>query len=52
MSRPLTTEFSRVGPFLVLTVIVLTLYFARELLIPFASRSYARVSIGPCRHAS
>jgi predicted PurR-regulated permease PerM len=36
MSRTRTTEFSRVGPFLVLAVIVLILYFARELLIPFA----------------
>jgi predicted PurR-regulated permease PerM len=36
MSLPRSTEFSRVGPFLVLAVTVLILYFARELLIPFA----------------
>jgi predicted PurR-regulated permease PerM len=36
MSHPRSTEFSRVGPFLVLAVTVLILYFARELLIPFA----------------
>jgi predicted PurR-regulated permease PerM len=36
MSRTRSAEFSRVGPFLVLAVIVLILYFARELLIPFA----------------
>jgi predicted PurR-regulated permease PerM len=36
MSHPRSTEFSRVGPFLVLAVIVLILYFARDLLIPFA----------------
>jgi predicted PurR-regulated permease PerM len=36
MSRARTAEISRVGPFLVLAVIVLVLYFARELLIPFA----------------
>ncbi len=36
MSRARTTEFSRVGPFLVLAVVVLILYFARDLLVPFA----------------
>jgi predicted PurR-regulated permease PerM len=36
MSAARSTEFSRVGPFLVLVVTVLVLYFARELLIPFA----------------
>src|ERR1700731_1922522 len=36
MSLPRSTEFSRIGPFLVLAVTVLILYFARELLIPFA----------------
>src|SRR5206468_3650947 len=36
MSLPRSNEFSRVGPFLVLAVTVLILYFARELLIPFA----------------
>src|SRR5258708_16982886 len=36
MSSTRSTEFSRVGPFLVLAVTVLILYFARELLIPFA----------------
>jgi predicted PurR-regulated permease PerM len=36
MSLPRSTELSRVGPFLVLAVTVLILYFARELLIPFA----------------
>src|SRR5205814_9686066 len=36
MSAARSTEFSRVGPFLVLAVTVLILYFARELLIPFA----------------
>jgi predicted PurR-regulated permease PerM len=36
MSSTRSTEFSRIGPFLVLAVTVLILYFARELLIPFA----------------
>jgi predicted PurR-regulated permease PerM len=36
MSRARSTEFSRVGPLLVLAVTVLILYFARDLLIPFA----------------
>jgi predicted PurR-regulated permease PerM len=36
MSRTRTAESSRVGPFLVLAVTVLILFFARELLIPFA----------------
>ena len=36
MSHVRSTEFSRVGPFLVLAVTVLILYFARELLIPLA----------------
>ncbi len=36
MSHARATEFSRVGPFLVLTVTVLILYFARDLLVPFA----------------
>jgi predicted PurR-regulated permease PerM len=36
MSHPRSTEFSRVGPFLVLAVTVLILFFARELLVPFA----------------
>jgi len=36
MSLPRSTEFSRIGPFLVLAVTVLILYFARELLVPFA----------------
>jgi predicted PurR-regulated permease PerM len=36
MSHPRSTEFSRVEPYLVLAVTVLILYFARELLIPFA----------------
>jgi predicted PurR-regulated permease PerM len=36
MSHPRSTEFSRVGPFLVLAVTVLILFLARELLIPFA----------------
>lgn len=35
MSHARSTEISRVGPFLVLLVTVLILYFARELLIPF-----------------
>jgi predicted PurR-regulated permease PerM len=34
MSRARTTEFSRVEPLLLLAVIVLVLYFARDLLIP------------------
>jgi predicted PurR-regulated permease PerM len=36
MPHARSTEFSRVGPFLVLAVTVLILYFARDLLIPFA----------------
>ncbi|HEX4576469.1 MAG TPA: AI-2E family transporter, partial [Edaphobacter sp.] len=36
MSNARSSEFSRIGPFLVLAVTVLILYFARELLIPFA----------------
>jgi predicted PurR-regulated permease PerM len=36
MSLSRTTEFSRVGPFLVLTVTVLILFFARDLIVPFA----------------
>ena len=36
MSHARSTEFSRVGPFLVLAVTVLILFFARDLLIPFA----------------
>jgi predicted PurR-regulated permease PerM len=36
MSQARSTEFSRVGPFLVLAVTVLILFFARELLVPFA----------------
>jgi predicted PurR-regulated permease PerM len=36
MSLTRSTEFSRVGPFLVLAVIVLILFFARDLLVPFA----------------
>ena len=36
MSNARTAEFSRIGPFLVLAVTVLILFFARELLIPFA----------------
>src|SRR5277367_2819361 len=36
MSHARSAELSRVGPLLVLAVIVLILYFARELLIPFA----------------
>jgi predicted PurR-regulated permease PerM len=36
MSRVRSTEFSRVGPFLVLAVTVLILYLARDLLVPFA----------------
>jgi predicted PurR-regulated permease PerM len=36
MSSARSTELSRVGPFLVLVVTVLILYFARELLIPLA----------------
>jgi predicted PurR-regulated permease PerM len=36
MSHARSTEFSRVGPFLVLVVTVLILYFARDLLIPLA----------------
>jgi predicted PurR-regulated permease PerM len=36
MSSARNTEFSRVGPFLVLAVVVLILYFARDLLVPFA----------------
>jgi predicted PurR-regulated permease PerM len=36
MSHPRSTEFSRVGPFLVLAVTVLILFFARELLVPLA----------------
>ena len=36
MSGARTTEFSRVGPFLVLAVAVLVLYLARELIVPFA----------------
>jgi predicted PurR-regulated permease PerM len=36
MPHSRTTEFSRTGPFLVLAAIVLVLYFARDLLIPFA----------------
>jgi predicted PurR-regulated permease PerM len=36
MSSTRSTEFSRIGPFLALAVTVLILYFARELLIPFA----------------
>ncbi len=36
MSHARSTEISRVGPFLVLMVTILILYFARELLIPFA----------------
>ena len=36
MSQTRSTEFSRVTPFLVLALTVLTLFFARELLIPLA----------------
>jgi predicted PurR-regulated permease PerM len=36
MSHARSTEFSRVTPFLVLAVTVLILFFARELLVPFA----------------
>jgi predicted PurR-regulated permease PerM len=36
MSHPRSTEFSRVGPFLVLAVTVLILFFARDLLVPLA----------------
>jgi predicted PurR-regulated permease PerM len=36
MSHARSTEFSRVGPFLVLAVTVLILFFARDLLVPFA----------------
>src|SRR5271168_4965829 len=36
MPHARSTEFSRVGPFLVLAVTVLILFFARELLVPFA----------------
>ena len=36
MSHARSTEFSRVAPFLVLAVTVLILFFARDLLVPFA----------------
>ncbi len=36
MSGNRTTELSRIGPFLVLGVIILVLYFARDLIVPFA----------------
>ncbi len=36
MPHSRSTEFSHIGPFLVLAAIVLVLYFARDLLIPFA----------------
>jgi predicted PurR-regulated permease PerM len=36
MSGTRTNELSRIGPFLVLAVVVLILYFARDLIIPFA----------------
>jgi predicted PurR-regulated permease PerM len=36
MSHARSTEFSRVTPFLVLAVTVLILFFARDLLVPFA----------------
>ena len=36
MSGARTTELSRTGPFLVIAVTVLILYFARDLIIPFA----------------
>jgi predicted PurR-regulated permease PerM len=36
MSHARSTELSRVGPFLVLAVTVLILFFARDLLVPFA----------------
>jgi predicted PurR-regulated permease PerM len=36
MPHTRTTELSRVGPFLILAVVVLVLYFARDLIIPFA----------------
>jgi predicted PurR-regulated permease PerM len=36
MSHARSSEFSRVGPFLVLAVTVLILFFARDLLVPFA----------------
>jgi predicted PurR-regulated permease PerM len=36
MAHARSTEFSRVGPFLVLAVTVLILFFARDLLVPFA----------------
>ncbi len=36
MSHARSTEFSRVGPFLVLAVTILILFFARDLLVPFA----------------
>jgi predicted PurR-regulated permease PerM len=35
MSQARSSEFSRIGPFLVLAVTVLILFFARDLLIPF-----------------
>src|SRR3984885_13202080 len=36
MSHARSSEVSRVGPFLVLAVTVLILFFARDLLVPFA----------------
>ena len=36
MSQARTNEFSRVTPFLVLALTVLTLFFARDLLVPLA----------------
>ncbi|MGD0443124.1 MAG: AI-2E family transporter [Edaphobacter sp.] len=36
MPHTRTTELSRVGPFLVIAAVILILYFARDLIVPFA----------------
>jgi predicted PurR-regulated permease PerM len=47
MSPARNTEFSRVGPFLVLAAIILTLFFAQQLLIPFAFALTLAFLLGP-----
>ena len=47
MSLSRSSEFSRVGPFLVLAVTVLILFFARDLLIPFAFALTLAFLLGP-----
>jgi predicted PurR-regulated permease PerM len=47
MSLNRSTELSRVGPFLVLAVTVLILFFARDLLVPFAFALTLAFLLGP-----